>query len=90
MAETTTIDIYPVGWLAAWQHRKMGHLRSQYRYTVERIRQGDWHAVKGSLNGYLAEPTPFPVGLKRCGSGWTKRRALRSWQRQLEKANSRD
>jgi len=30
---------------------------------------------------HLAEPTPFPDGLGRCGSGWTRRRALASLRR---------
>jgi hypothetical protein len=37
--------------------------------------------MKTFFNGYLAEPTPFPDGMHRCGSGWTRKRALRSLRR---------
>jgi hypothetical protein len=48
-----------------------------------RLRHRRWRDAKNIFNGYLAEPTPFPEGLTRCGSGWTKRRALRSLQRHV-------
>lgn len=36
-------------------------------------------------NGYLAEPDPWPEGLRSCGHGWTRRRALaRLWEYQAE------
>ena len=57
------------------------NLRREGRYVVVKGRRGDWRAVKNSFNGYLAEPTPFPEGMRRCGSGWTKRRALKSLER---------
>lgn len=97
-----SIDIYPVGWLAALlrlrrayeagfpaEHRNearahaRGAVRYQLRRNAEQIRAGKWRELKNSFNGYLAEPTPFPAGISRCGSGWTKRRARRSLDRQL-------
>lgn len=81
-----TLDVYAVGWLAAWQHRKIGHLRNQWRYTLGRLRKRNWRAIRNSLNGYLAEPYQFPPGVHRCGIGWTKGLALRSYERQVRKA----
>lgn len=46
-----------------------------------RVRRREWRAAKNTFNGYLAEPTPFPDGMTRCGSGWTRRRAIRSLYR---------
>lgn len=61
----------------AWRN-----LRNCFRIHIWRnIRNRRWHELKNTFNGYLAEPTPFPEGLRRCGSGWTKRRALRSLER---------
>lgn len=54
--------------------------------TVARqIRSRDWRALKNTFNGYLAEPDVFPPGdyRRRCGTGWTKARALRSLERRL-------
>jgi hypothetical protein len=67
-------DIYPVGLLRDWQHRKMRPLRRALRYPVSQARRGNWRAVRNYFNGYLAEPTP--IRGRRCGHGWTKRRAF--------------
>ncbi|KXK63377.1 hypothetical protein AWW66_03425 [Micromonospora rosaria] len=86
------IDIYPVGVLAdllmlrrARRYGALGwalrRLAQTLRYVARRARAGQWREVKGAFNGYLAEPTPFPAHLRRCGSGWTKRRAMRSLHR---------
>lgn len=78
------IDVYPVGWLAAWQHRRMpGKLRSQWRYTVHRLRQRDWNALRNSFNGYLAEVDSPPWPIARCGHGWTKKRAINDLMRHM-------
>jgi hypothetical protein len=60
-------------------------VRLEWRATLSKARYRDWRAVKNSFNGYLAEPAVFPPGdyRRRCGSGWTKRRALRSLARRL-------
>lgn len=87
-----TVDVYPVGWLStmqqAWRATRCGHpgyaaLRvwSEAALTIRWARRRQWRSVKNTFNGYLAEPTPFPAHLTRCGSGWTRRRALRSLQR---------
>lgn len=59
--------------------------RRELRYDIQQARAGNWRAVKNSFNGYLAEPDEFPPGdyRRRCGSGWTRRRALRSLHRRL-------
>jgi hypothetical protein len=90
------IDIYDVGWLAAIRYARRaltapelaGHraeawwkLRQEWHYTRNAIREGRWRRVRQSFNGWMAEPTPFPDGMKRVGTGWTRRRALRSLRR---------
>lgn len=50
-------------------------------HVIRNIKQRRWRELKNTFNGYLAEPTPFPEHMHRCGSGWTKRRALRSLER---------
>lgn len=80
------VDVYPVGWLArirmAWFMARVGRwlsarreVAAEWRYCVARARAGDWRAVRMTFNGWMAEPTPFPPGLRRCGTGWTRRRA---------------
>jgi hypothetical protein len=65
-------------WWRLWRDLKVG--------TVERVRRREWRALKNYFNGYLAEPTPFPDGLRRCGSGWTRRRALASLRRHMDRS----
>lgn len=79
--------ISPLGRKQAWRE-----LRTEWRYTVKQIKRKKWRAVKNSFNGYLAEPEIFPPGdyRRRCGTGWTKDRALRSLHRRLPKANKND
>lgn len=86
-----SLDIYPVGILRdikiSWRRHKL-HLR-RYRLHLGDILQdaekGDWHGVKTSFNGYLAELSPWPENMPRCGSGWTMRRALKDLQRRSRK-----
>lgn len=58
-------------------------LRGQLSNTVRHARNRRWRELKNEFNGYLAEPTPLPAGLRRCGSGWTKRRAVRRLDRMM-------
>lgn len=97
------IDVYPVGVLAdllmlrralAARHRQailhaLRRLRYTARHIADRARRGERRTVRNMFNGYLAEPTPFPPGMTRCGSGWTRRRALRSLDRQFAVAADR-
>ena len=94
---TGRVDIYPVGLLAALvalrrvhthpnlppaaRQRAWRNLRGLAARMWGYARAGRWRELKNILNGYLAEPTPFPEGVRRCGSGWTRRRALRSLHR---------
>lgn len=57
--------------------------------VIRHIRQRDWRALKNTFNGYLAEPYEFPPGdyVRRCGTGWTKARAMRSLRRRLPKGS---
>lgn len=103
MAERPAIDVYPVGMLhdllilsrAIRAGRRdgilwaLGRFRSTARHLWRWARTGNWGAVKGTFNGYLAEPVAFPEALRRCGSGWTKKRALRSLSRHLKRAGVR-
>ncbi|GAA2681812.1 hypothetical protein [Actinoplanes palleronii] len=93
------VDVYPVGLLAdLLMLRRALRLRHRHgipwalRRLIARARrlcswghEGNWGAVKNSFNGYLAEPYEFPPGnyRRRCGTGWTRGRALRSLRRQL-------
>lgn len=67
-------DIYPVGWLEAWQHKR---LRAEWRYTIRQAKKRNWRAVRNTFNGYLAEHDGGPTHGHNCGTGWTKRAALR-------------
>jgi len=74
-------DLAPV----ARRHSRR-NLRRQVARMLSNARRGRWHELKNTLNGHLAEPAPWPDGLKRCGSGWTRKRALRSLRRHLRRA----
>lgn len=81
------IDVYPVGVLAEllrlgralrsrrWEAIRwaLGRLGSEAGHIARRARARRWREVKNSFNGYLAEHRTLGT---RCGSGWTKRRAL--------------
>ena len=95
------IDVYPVGLLRDIQavsrtYRRADlppvareHAWRNIRRSIRRLaalaRSGKWRTLKNMLNGYLAEPTPWPEGARRCGSGWTRSRALRSLQRHVRR-----
>jgi len=69
-----------------WRLKRARTSLSYIPKTIGRhVRDRDWRALKNTFNGYLAEPTEFPAGeyRRRCGTGWTKRRALRSLQRRM-------
>ena len=89
VANLGKIDIYAVGLLhdlAQFIHTPArSHARSMlwYRlhYPFKQARAGKWRAVRQWFNGYLAEPSEWPEGLTRCGTGWTRGRAYRDLQR---------
>jgi hypothetical protein len=87
------MSVYPVGLLRDLRQfahglhrpRSVRRLRYALRYPFHQARAGEWRAVKNYFNGYLAEPDPWPPGATRCGTGWTKRRAARDFERSLRK-----
>lgn len=91
----TEVDVYPVGVLDALlrSYRGIRHLGlwgnayRDIRYTIRgllhRARRRQWRALRNAFNGYLAEPLDWPDGLKGCGHGWTKKRALRKLHQRM-------
>lgn len=75
------LDVYPVGLLHDW---KRGRLWRGLRFVARELRRGQWHEARQSLNGYLAEAEEHVPGTWRCGRGWTRCRAVRSWVRHAE------
>lgn len=97
-AITARKDEFPgggVGPQVTWSWR-LGRARAEIRQMSRRatgyILARNWRALKNQFNGYLAEPTEFPPGdyRRRCGTGWTKGRALRSLRRRLPADPCRD
>lgn len=82
------VDIYPVGfWLdvkTAWRCKTWSrlHLETIFRH----VRKHEWRSLKNHFNGYLAEPDVMPGKLRRCGSGWTRKRALRNLKRRVRRS----
>ena len=81
------VDIYPVGIMAElevhWRCRKFWN---PFKTSIMLIRKRGWHQLKNHYNGYLAEPDIMPNNLTRCGSGWTRARAMKDLKRRLNKA----
>jgi hypothetical protein len=97
LSDASQVDIYRVGWLhTLWYAARIFRTRprgareawrniwAQVRCDAHYVRHRRWHSLKSSFNGYLAEPYHWPAdgALRRCGSGWTKARAMRSLRRQ--------
>lgn len=87
MSEEHGIGTYPVGLLA---HMKRRRIRNGIRhYLIPQIKRRNWRAVRNYFNGYLAEwhfpPEGFIHG--RCGTGWTRKAALRSLGRRIVEQN---
>ena len=87
------INVYPVGLLRDLRQfargrarRRVRRLLRALRYPFRQARDGNWRAVRNYFNGYLAEPYTMPPGVTRCGSGWTRRRALADWGAQVAAA----
>ncbi|WP_109030153.1 hypothetical protein [Streptomyces rubrogriseus] len=86
--EGRAITIYPVGLLAdlsrfvheADRVAARRHLRASLHREWERIKARKWREAKNYLNGYLAEHDTLGT---RCGTGWTRGRALRDLARHL-------
>lgn len=80
--------------LRAWSRHAVavgpvhGYLRLTLRLMRSQVQQRKWHDLKNNFNGYLAEPRTWPEGgtLRRCGSGWTRGRALRDLERRYRRS----
>ena len=81
------ISVYPVGLLMDLQYlRSSGDWRSfahRQRHLLRWAQERNWRAIRNHFNGYLAEPHPFPPGVERCGTGWTRNRSLRDLNRRM-------
>lgn len=85
------IDIYPTGLLAdlkQWANnpdRRGAWRRLRYDVRIHGLRHvcnRNWSSLRRWVaNGYLAEPAEWPDGLTRCGTGWTRGRALHDLER---------
>jgi hypothetical protein len=80
-------EFYAVGWLEALRSkgRRGQQLRRQWRYCLLQAKAGKWRAVRMTFNGWMYEPSPWPENAQRCGSGWTQRRAVRSFWRYYQR-----
>lgn len=79
--------LYCVGWLEALRSkgRRWQQLKREWKYCVRQAKAGEWRAVRMTFNGWMYEPSPWPEAARRCGSGWTKTRAIRSFYRYLDR-----
>lgn len=75
-------------WHAAATRPVPGYLRLTLRLMRSQIEQRKWHDLRNNFNGFLAEPLTWPAGgtLHRCGSGWTRKRAIRDLERRYRKS----
>lgn len=93
-AKHTLVDVYPVGiqydlWVSARMLRRgmwglaWMQIRNMLRLLRARVQRNRFRVLKLYLNGHLAEPYTWPKGLKLCGTGWTKKRALADLRRKM-------
>lgn len=78
------IETYPVGLFNDLKRRRIN-----VSYLKRQISHRNWRAIKNYFNGYLAEWNYCPNGVNhsRCGSGWTRKRALDSLGKHLVQSN---
>lgn len=76
------VHIYAVGFLRDFLMLKNG--QRSFKHTWSWFKES-WKR-RNYWNGYLAEPREMPMGIHKCGKGWTKRAALRDWQLRLDTA----
>jgi hypothetical protein len=91
------LDVYPVGIFRDFiNSRRLKKLGKSKKYQLHlndirvHIRKKEWHSIKSTFNGYLAELDPWPENMQCCGTGWTRRRAVRDIQRGIRKARMWD
>lgn len=87
---TDQIHVYPVGLLRdlLGLARTIRHVPKRTRHSWRTLRYGFQRGCRrrSYWNGYLAELTEAPNEARpwrRCGHGWTKRRALADLERHL-------
>lgn len=69
------IGTYPVGLLHDIKHHTV---KRGLNRLLETAKAGHWQEVRNYFNGYLAEwHYPPEMSMSRCGSGWTRRAAIR-------------
>lgn len=81
----SAVDVYPVGLFRDVRQARVDRRRGRpafRRLARTALRRRAWRRVS-YWNGYLAEPSPWPDGLRTCGHGWTRRRALARLDRYL-------
>ena len=87
MNEEHGIGTYPVGLLSDIKRRRVRY--GVQNYLLPQIKRRNWRAVRNYFNGYLAEwhfpPEEFEHG--RCGTGWTRKAALRRLGRRIVEQN---
>ena len=87
MKEERGIGTYPVGLL--WDIQCGRAWRGITGYLIPQAKRRGWRSVRNYFNGYLAEwhypPEGFVHGL--CGTGWTRKAALRSLGRRIVAQN---
>ena len=92
------LDVYPVGVLRdVWWLYRIARFGSPKFWPALRRTLREWTGLhnghrcsstlrgRSSWNGYLAEPYHLPDGLRTVGHGWTKRRAVASLNRYVER-----
>ena len=82
---TTTPGRWTADQIAAARRHAWVRLQGEAQLSIRLAGKREWRPLRNLFNGYLAEPDEFPAGdyRRRCGTGWTKRRALRSLHRRL-------
>ena len=87
MSDEHGIGTYPVGLLSDIKRKRVRDGIKNYLWI--QIKRRKWRAVKNYFNGYLAEwhfpPEGFVHG--RCGTGWTRKRALRRLGKRIVEQN---
>jgi hypothetical protein len=58
-----------------------GRTRFEIRRVLHRAQRRDWRAIRRTLGGWRAE---HAYAGTRCGTGWTRRRALADLRRHLD------
>lgn len=96
MEHDRNIDVYRIGWLYAFHFdlrtlvlagRKPTKLAQELTYVIYQARKGNWRAVRMTFNGWHAE---HRYAGSRCGTGWTRKRALADLRRHLDQLAARD